>query len=544
MAGAIVQQNKGAQNTGAATVTPTISSGATAGNLLVLLVASDDYRLTTGSNRPESSGYALVTGGAQQGFLGHYMWTKTAAGGETSVSYTIGSASPSTWMFFEASGLDLATAPTTAGAITNTSAATYTTQTITPAANDLFIIATIAGSLGASQPTAMSGYTDSFTLLDTTFTTLASGTRDSLSAATRRVTSPGGTGYQTTATYNPSHESRSAIIAAYKEAGGGPTPIPLAESASSAEALTVTVTAPLADAGASTEAPTESAAVPIADTGSAADALATPNRTIPLADAGAEAETILPAVAAPLADTGSAAQSLTLTSQLIPLADAGSASDALDNGLGTSKNLADTGAAAETLAVSVGAPLADTASAADALSVPARTIPLADTGSGAETLTEAAAVGLSDTGSAADALDNGLGTSKSLADAGSAVDTLTVVVTPALADSGSAGQTLGANAAVPLSDIGAATDTLTVLVALALADVGSALDTLVGSDVANVQKSLSDAGSASDALSFVPGLITGRPAVTGDPGRGSVSGGVVAGSVSGDPVPASATGVF
>lgn len=398
----------------------------------------------------------------------------------------------------------------------------------------------------------------------------------------------GTAGSKTVGLSAPSGQKYSIVACAIKgAAGGGPTPISVADGGSSAEAVTVAATVPLTDAASSAEALTAAASAPLADTASASDAL-TAAAAAPLADGGTAADSLTVTVAAPLADAGSAAEVLvTPTRQVnfadsgaaaealavaaaIPLADAASAADAVDNGLGTNKGLADGGSAADSLSVTVtvaladagagadsptaaGAiPLADTAAATDALATPARTIPLADAGAAAETLGATATVPLADGGSAADSLDNGTGTLKPVGDTGSAADALSVTVVLALADagtasdspatgaaipladSGAAGQTFTATATVPLADTASAAEALTAAVAVSLADAGHAVDTAIGQDVAFVFKFLNDAGSAADSLTFVPSLITGRPGVTGDP---------LVAAMTGDEVATSATGV-
>ncbi|MCW2900240.1 MAG: hypothetical protein JWO67_2505, partial [Streptosporangiaceae bacterium] len=124
MAPSLVQSATGAHNTGLATVTASWSTPATAGNTLVVIVGSDDYRTAGGI----PSGFTESTGCAQQTNLGHYVWWKIAAGGETSATYTIGSASTSCWEFLEYSGLDTS-APydISAGQFIASGSATYTT---------------------------------------------------------------------------------------------------------------------------------------------------------------------------------------------------------------------------------------------------------------------------------------------------------------------------------------------------------------------------------------------------------------------------------
>lgn len=92
------------------TATTTASfSAQTAGTLLTLYVASDDYRTTSGTGRPESTGWTLLQG--QQGNLGGYVWYKLSTGSETSVQYTIGSASKSVYRVGAATNIDSGSTP-------------------------------------------------------------------------------------------------------------------------------------------------------------------------------------------------------------------------------------------------------------------------------------------------------------------------------------------------------------------------------------------------------------------------------------------------
>lgn len=233
MAASLVQTLDAAQNTGLATVTANFSA-ATAGNLLVLTVAADDYRTTSGSGRPESTGWSLPTGGAQETFLGHYLWYKSAAGGETSVQYTIGSASPSCWCFAEWSGMDSTPYDTSTGALAQSSGDTYTTPNLTPSSGERLLIATLGASSGGAWTTLdMTTWLNSFTEVADIGTTLGSGTRDIQGMASLAVTANGSTAYSSGATYPNVAQSRTAIIASFKvaAAGGATSPPPLSSIA-------------------------------------------------------------------------------------------------------------------------------------------------------------------------------------------------------------------------------------------------------------------------------------------------------------------------
>lgn len=246
MAVTVVQNLEAAQNTGLATVTVS-HSAATAGNLLVLIAGADDYRTTVGAGRPESSSYTLSTGCAQETFLGHYVWWKVAAGGETSVQYTIGSASTSCWEWYEFSGLTSSPFDISNGQLAGSAGNTYTTPAITPTAGDRYLLASMGGSLSAANPTGMGTWLNSFTELNDTANTLGSGTRDVIGAAALSVTANGSTAYSSGATYDAtSPQTRTGIILAFKVAAAGTNASATEATASGAAqgpAIAVTVNA-------------------------------------------------------------------------------------------------------------------------------------------------------------------------------------------------------------------------------------------------------------------------------------------------------------
>lgn len=218
MPATLVQTLDAAQNTGLATVTVNFAA-AGAGNLLVLTVAADDYRTTSGTGRPESTGWTLPTGGAQQTFLGHYLWYKVASGGETSVQYTIGSPSPSCWCFAEYSGMDASPYDTSNGQFAQSTLQTYTTPAVVPSAGERLLVGTIGGSSGGAWASLdMTSWLNSFVEIADIGTTLASGTRDIQGLASLAVTANGSTAYSTGATYPTVAQSRTAIIVSFKVA--------------------------------------------------------------------------------------------------------------------------------------------------------------------------------------------------------------------------------------------------------------------------------------------------------------------------------------
>lgn len=146
------------------TATTTASfSAATAGDLLLLSVSSDDYRTTTGTGRPESTGWALAQSG--QDFLGHYLWYKIAAGGETSVQYTIGSAAASSYACVKATNVDPTPLGTTSSLHTH-GGSTSSTTAVTPTAGSRWMVVASFGAMhgGGSFTTAPPSLTNSYAI--------------------------------------------------------------------------------------------------------------------------------------------------------------------------------------------------------------------------------------------------------------------------------------------------------------------------------------------------------------------------------------------
>lgn len=216
MAASVVQSKSAAQDTGLATVAATFNSAATAGNLLLLTVGADDYAAAP------PSGWTQSTGTSQQTFLGHYLWWKVAAGGETSVSYTIGSASPSCWVTAEVSGLTASPYNTSNGQLTASATASYTTPSITPTAGDRFLVGTIGFSCHSSNSfTGIDTWLNSFTETGEAFTSTVGVTHDLIGLAYRSVTADGVTGYSTGATSvmpSSTPQTSTGIIAAFNVA--------------------------------------------------------------------------------------------------------------------------------------------------------------------------------------------------------------------------------------------------------------------------------------------------------------------------------------
>jgi len=205
VAALLVQSKSAAQNTGLATVTASWDTPATAGNLLVMIVGADDYAASP------PSGWTESTGCKQQ----------VAAGGETSRTYTIGSASPSCWITAEISGLTASPYDISNGQLVLSDGTTYTTPAITPTAGERYLIASIGAADGGHSLT-LGTWLNSFTERQDIGTTLGGGTRDVVGYADFAVTANGSTAYSSGATYSATAQARTGIIIAFKVATGGP----------------------------------------------------------------------------------------------------------------------------------------------------------------------------------------------------------------------------------------------------------------------------------------------------------------------------------
>lgn len=217
MAASLVQSKSAAQNTGDATVDLVWDTPATTGNLLIGIVGADDYAASP------PSGFTQSTGCGQETFLGHYVWWKVSTGGETAVTYTIGSASPSCWITMEWSGLEASPYDISNGQFTATSSTSYTTPAIAPTTGERLLIASMGFSLNNTL-TSMASWLNSFTEVANAdiATTLGSGTRDLIGAASRSVTGDGSTTFSSgaTATASGTPQSRTGIIIAFKVSSG------------------------------------------------------------------------------------------------------------------------------------------------------------------------------------------------------------------------------------------------------------------------------------------------------------------------------------
>ena len=226
-----------------ATATTTVSFTAqAAGTLLELKVGSDDYRTTSGSNRPESTGWALATSG--QDFLGAYVWYKLASGSETSVQYTIGSAAASQYELNAMTNIDQ-TSPLGAVSSLHTHGGANTgTTAITPGAGSRWIVSVFLAGMhsGASSLGPAAALSNSYTI-QSTVTGTGSPTEVGMSGY---LVLDGGTA-TSTATVSPgwtlnAPQCSFGLLVAYKVAAAGGTNVTVNGSVATASSAAGTGT--------------------------------------------------------------------------------------------------------------------------------------------------------------------------------------------------------------------------------------------------------------------------------------------------------------
>lgn len=221
MPATIVQTKTGIQNAAIASYTLTLDAPAATGNEIIIVMAVDAY-----FNAPPP-GFSEPSGARQERYLGHYLWHKTAAGGETSFTATPQVACWGVWAVYEVSGLSGAGSMIgSAGqAVVLSGSATYSTPTLNVSAGERFVMATLGGSYSGALST-ISGWTNSFSEITDIRTTLGSGTCDSLGVAIRQGTFSAGQTVNTQATWDGGMqpESQTAIIVVFNIGGADTTP--------------------------------------------------------------------------------------------------------------------------------------------------------------------------------------------------------------------------------------------------------------------------------------------------------------------------------
>jgi hypothetical protein len=225
MALAFVKSAKGTSSS--STVSWGFGSATTSGNLIVGVIAADDYNATP------TTGWTQSSEMEQQGYHGAYLWWRISTGETSPQAYTIGSATVSAWILMEFSGNDATPYDTSQGLIVNSTDETYTTDNITPTSGNRLLVAMVGGSLaGDLSAYVCGGWTNSFTTVDHTNTGNTGATNDIIGAAYRIVAADGSTAYSTTGDFDTGSaaivQSRSALIISFKESASSQSNAPRA----------------------------------------------------------------------------------------------------------------------------------------------------------------------------------------------------------------------------------------------------------------------------------------------------------------------------
>lgn len=206
---ALIQANNGDGTT--ATVAPSFSAPTTAGSLVVLALAGDDYASPSGDwQEPPNA--------AQETFHGAYLWWQITPGGETTLdSYTIGSIGTSAWVVAEFAGLDPLPVDGSAGQAVASSGDSYATPSVTPTAGERLLLALFGGSAGASaadMSLPYTSWTNSFAEVDTGFHNAAN--KLCVGLGYRIVAADGLTSYSAGVNFPDTVQSRSGILVAFE----------------------------------------------------------------------------------------------------------------------------------------------------------------------------------------------------------------------------------------------------------------------------------------------------------------------------------------
>lgn len=199
------------------TVHPAFDAPTTDGSIVVLVFVSDAY------NGSPDSGWTQSAEMEQQTNHGSYLWWRPTDGGESSFTYTVGSAARTTWVLTELPGLSVLPYDASEGQLQVSSASAYSTPAITPTAGDRLLVAVLGGNLATGAELGAPG---NWGVLggSTSFSTAgsiggeASNPSLCVGVATLAVTANGSTSYSTSAEWTGSANSETGLIIAFKVA--------------------------------------------------------------------------------------------------------------------------------------------------------------------------------------------------------------------------------------------------------------------------------------------------------------------------------------
>lgn len=245
MPASIIQTKTLVQNTAIATITVVLDTVATVGNELIIALASDAY--IPSANIP--TGFTEPDGGRQERYLGHYMWHKTAVGGEKTITITPQGNCSHVWAIFEVNGLSgigslIASAGQGAGP--GAASSVYSTPSISLSAGNRFVIASVGASSTQNFSTLDSWTNDYTKQVDLKTVVGGGGTNNSIGVATKSLTANANDLTSTAATWGGglSPDSRTSIIIAFNVGGIDVTPpnVPTGVAVTKRGATTTTIT--------------------------------------------------------------------------------------------------------------------------------------------------------------------------------------------------------------------------------------------------------------------------------------------------------------
>lgn len=244
MSATIVQSKSVVQNLATASIAVTLDQPALAGNEIIVIVAADAYVPAAGI----PTGFTEPDGARQEVYLGHYVWRKTAVGGERTVTATPQMSCHYVAVVMEVAGLSGAgsvIASAGQGQIGHAQSPVSATPSISFPAGNRFIVATVGGTSEAQIP-AISGWSDGYVAAANSQTAVSGGTNDSLGVATKQLVAADGQTTSTSATWanNFDPQSRTAIIVAFHIGPKDTTPptMPTGLQVTARTATTITVT--------------------------------------------------------------------------------------------------------------------------------------------------------------------------------------------------------------------------------------------------------------------------------------------------------------
>lgn len=204
--------NSGSGSSALATTNASFGFTATAGRLLCFFYVSDAYKSS------DITGFTLPTGGSEETNHGHYVYYKIATGSETAASYTIGGAFNSAWWVGEFDQIqNTSSLDTSAGQLSGSGGASYSTATVTPSTGIRVALAFIgaSGNHGELQG-GMSGWTNSYVEVGDFHDSPGSGTEQGGGIAMLNLTGDNTTTTDTTTTFAGFPSARSSTILIFK----------------------------------------------------------------------------------------------------------------------------------------------------------------------------------------------------------------------------------------------------------------------------------------------------------------------------------------